>query len=297
MSNDKENFQVLVNKAMQLDERAHMRPVVEKELLHYDILFVLDRENLLDKLTFQGGTSLRLCYGASRFSEDLDFVGGKDFHKTDLMKMKACIETYIGGRYGLDVFVKEPGELTKESSYQDVNVNKWQIRVVTSKARPDIPKQMIKVEVANVPAYSRQARALQINYDFLPDGYTDVLIMVESLDEIMADKLIAFPSCQKYIRYRDIWDLQWLQKQGAEPNFDLVKHKIADYGVKDYSGDLKKMLSKLPEIIHGKAFKEQMSRFIPLIDQERTLAKEKFYSFLENEMTVLFENVQSSVSQ
>ncbi|CDG92427.1 hypothetical protein XBP1_330002 [Xenorhabdus bovienii str. puntauvense] len=28
---------------------------------------------------FQGGTSLSLCYGGNRFSEDLDFAGGKDF--------------------------------------------------------------------------------------------------------------------------------------------------------------------------------------------------------------------------
>lgn len=58
------NFAALVEKAMILSGRGHMRPVIEKELLHYDILFSLDKEGLLDILTFQGGTSLRLCYGA-----------------------------------------------------------------------------------------------------------------------------------------------------------------------------------------------------------------------------------------
>lgn len=64
---------------MRVKQFSHMRAVVEKELLHYDLLFVLDRGGLLDNLTFQGGTALRLCYGSSRLSEDLDFLGGKDF--------------------------------------------------------------------------------------------------------------------------------------------------------------------------------------------------------------------------
>ena len=61
---DQVNFDALVGRALGAPGLTHMRPVVEKELLHYDILFSLEREDLLDQLTFQGGTSLRLCYGA-----------------------------------------------------------------------------------------------------------------------------------------------------------------------------------------------------------------------------------------
>jgi hypothetical protein len=49
-----ENFNTLVDKAMQLGDLQTMRPVVEKELLHYDILFSLEKENLLGNITFQG---------------------------------------------------------------------------------------------------------------------------------------------------------------------------------------------------------------------------------------------------
>ena len=50
-----EDFSALVNRAMTASGHTHMRPVIEKELLHYDILFSLDREGLLDLLAFQGG--------------------------------------------------------------------------------------------------------------------------------------------------------------------------------------------------------------------------------------------------
>ncbi len=69
---NQENFEQLVNKAMQVEHVSHMRSVIEKG-------------GLLDKLTFQGGTSLRLCYGGNRFSEDLDFAGGKDFSSAMLL--------------------------------------------------------------------------------------------------------------------------------------------------------------------------------------------------------------------
>lgn len=103
---DKADFDQLTALAMRDAGRAHMRPVIQKERLHYDILYRLDAVGLLDTLTFQGGTSLRLCYGSNRFSEDLDFVGGKEFTLTQLEPIKQCIEEYIGQRYGLEVTVK-----------------------------------------------------------------------------------------------------------------------------------------------------------------------------------------------
>ena len=118
------NFAALVDKAMSLSGRGHMRPVIEKELLHYDILFSLDKEGLLDILTFQGGTSLRLCYGSPRFSEDLDFAGGRDFAGRQMAKMKESLEHYIGARYQLDVWVKEPGELRADPDHDGVTVDK-----------------------------------------------------------------------------------------------------------------------------------------------------------------------------
>jgi len=176
-----ENFNRLVDLAMNTQGLRHMRPVIEKELLHYDILFSLEKDGLLDELTFQGGTCLRLCYGAPRFSEDLDFVGGRDFSSAKVFGIKKCIEKYIGERYGLEINVKEPKEIADELHYADIKVDKWQVRITTSPKRKDLPKQKIKLEIANIPAYSREPHAVRQNYDFLPDGYEDMLVMTESL--------------------------------------------------------------------------------------------------------------------
>ncbi|SDB12315.1 Nucleotidyl transferase AbiEii toxin, Type IV TA system [Pseudidiomarina indica] len=295
MTNSKENFSQLVNRAMQQQDVSHMRPVIEKELLHYDILFALESNRLLENLTFQGGTSLRLCYGGNRFSEDLDFVGGRDFNSAMLTDMKSCIEKYIGNRYGLEVTVKEPKDLKKEAKYADLNIDKWQIAVVTAPDRKDLPKQKIKVEVANIAAYTREPLPLQVNYDFLPDGYGDMLILTESLDEIMADKIISLPATTKYVRHRDLWDLVWLHQQGATLNIDLVKNKVSDYRLQNFEVMIEQLLQKLPEMVASDAFSAEMKRFLPTDVFDRTLGQNKFKSYLNTTLLTLFKTTRDTL--
>ncbi|MDP1930058.1 MAG: nucleotidyl transferase AbiEii/AbiGii toxin family protein [Gammaproteobacteria bacterium] len=293
---NKADFERLTTLAMSDPGRAHMRPVIQKELLHYDILYCLDNAGLLDQLTFQGGTSLRLCHGSPRFSEDLDFVGGKDFSRQQLEPIKECIEHYIGQRYGLLVSVKEPRELKHEREYADLKIDKWQISLVTSQQLKHIPQQRIKVEVANIEAYSREPKALQLNYNFLPEGYGDTLVLTETLDEIMADKLVSLVNTTGYVRNRDIWDLRWLKQQGAELRTDWVTNKIRDYRIDDYPGKLARMIERLPEIIEGEVFQREILRFVPQEVAERTLKKPKFNQFLTTEVSGLLEQVQVSLS-
>jgi hypothetical protein len=107
----------------------------------------------------------------------LDFVGGENFNRRQLDAIQDCLEHYIGGRYGLEVRVKTPKALKHEREHADLNIDKWQVSVITAPGRKHIPQQRIKIEVANVNAYSREPQALNVNYDFLPDGYADTLVL------------------------------------------------------------------------------------------------------------------------
>lgn len=286
-----EDFETLVERAMRVSGLKAMRPVIEKELLHYDMLFALDQEGLLENLTFQGGTSLRLCHGASRFSEDLDFVGGRLFASAQMADIKRCLEYYVAKRYQLIVNVKQPEELRQEPHYADVRVDKWQLSVVTAPARRDIPQQRIKLEIANVPAYTREPRPLQLNYDFLPDGYRDTLVMMESLNEIMADKLVSLVNNQRYIRHRDIWDLAWLAQQGAKVEVDLVRRKLEDYRVEHYLERARQRQAQLADIVQSRPFLEEMLRFLPQDVLDRTLSKARFSTYLATTVAELINRV------
>jgi predicted nucleotidyltransferase component of viral defense system len=83
-------------------EYAGIIPVIEKEILHHDIMHVLVEQGVLQQLTFIGGTSLRLCYNSSRLSEDLDFNGGHSFKPTDFNGLEKDIQQYLSKKYEVE---------------------------------------------------------------------------------------------------------------------------------------------------------------------------------------------------
>lgn len=96
-------FDTIIQKVIDTNsDFAVLRPVVEKEVLHHDILRIINENDYLSKLVFMGGTCLRMCYGSSRLSGDLDFTGDFDFTKetlTDFSKeLKSGLEKKI--RFG-----------------------------------------------------------------------------------------------------------------------------------------------------------------------------------------------------
>ena len=266
------DLQFLVDRAMGDAGIEGMRPVVEKELLHYDILFALQKGGFLDGLVFQGGTALRLCHGSPRFSEDLDFAGGADFTSARLAPLAGYLKDFLSRRYGLEVAVRPPAALRDTPDRANITVEKWRLSIVTQPANSGIPRQRIHLEIANVPSHANELRLLARNYDFMPDGYKDMMIRVETKEEILADKLIAFPArLPTYVRWRDIWDIHWLGRNGASENADLVRAKTNDYGIEDFGGLLEAATTRLPELIRSKDFTKEMERFLTDTVAERTV--------------------------
>lgn len=87
---------------------AGLTPVIEKEIVHYEIIRSLGRNGLLQDITFQGGTSLRLCYGSQRYSEDLDFVAGDKFDSLPLDDFSKTLRSDLLKSYDTEVSVREP---------------------------------------------------------------------------------------------------------------------------------------------------------------------------------------------
>lgn len=270
------DLQYLVDRVMEdANGTEGMRPVVEKELLHYDILFALQKGGFLDGLVFQGGTALRLCHGSPRFSEDLGFAGGADFTSAHLAPLAGYLTDFVSGRYGLVVEVRAPAALRDTPDNANVTVEKWRLSVVTQPANSAIPRQRIHLEIANVPSHANELRLLARNYDFMPDGYNDMMIRVETKEEILADKLVAFPArLPTYVRWRDVWDIHWLGRKGASVVTDLVRAKANDYGIEDFGGLLEAATARLPELVRSGDFAKEMERFLTDTVAERTIRTE-----------------------
>lgn len=285
----KADLLALAKRIAESDGCATMLPVIEKELLHYEILLALDNARLLERLTFQGGTCLRLCFGSPRYSEDLDFVGGPDFRRSDIIGIKEVVENALLQRYDLEVTVVEPTRETRQV-LDAVTVDRWQIKVVTAPNRPDIPQQRISLEVAAVSAHTRETRALELNYRELPSSYGDILVRTETLEEICADKLKAFVTAP-YVRYRDLWDLRWVARQ---PSFSserlpwLLEQKIIDYRQERTFQNNRERIQNVSSIIESPEFLAQMRRFLPAAQLERTVERPLFREHLTTEIRGLY---------
>lgn len=290
------DFNRLIDFIIENSDYSGQRLIVEKEILHYDIINALDAHGLLNDLVFQGGTSLRLCRGSNRLSEDLDFAGGVDFCSAKLEKIKDCLEKSLTDRYGLHVYVKQPAELMLEPDYANIKVSKWQISIETSPGSKSVPRQKIKIEIANVPARTSEVLTIRENYPIIGGGRMPVALRVETMDEILADKIIAFPMSTKKIRHRDIWDIAWLLQQGAKLNHELVINKISDYKVTDvYPSLLNKAIANIPEVANSEEFKAQMTRFIQPSVIDRTISKPGFTSYLAKENLSVFTEIQKRI--
>ncbi|MES2264693.1 MAG: nucleotidyl transferase AbiEii/AbiGii toxin family protein [Pseudomonadota bacterium] len=307
MSEDQKDFSKLVDLVMSNPTLSVMRPVVEKELLHYEIFQALDADGLLKDIVFQGGTSLRLCRGSDRFSEDLDFAGGTDFSAESMRPIKECLEKRIGERFGLNVDVSNKPAKVGEDGIPHVRVDKWWISIETMPENRAMPRQRIKLEIANIPAHTRELIPIRTNYDVLA-GMPTVLVNAESMDEIMADKVLAFPTSlldnqgrpvppdSAKIRHRDIWDLAWMSTRGARLDPQMVVAKIGDYGLVHYPNLADRAIEQIPHIVKSREFKAQMTRFIDSATVARTVAIEAYVDYLAMSVTGLFTQMKTALA-
>lgn len=262
---------------------AAVTPVIEKEILHHDIMDVLIKQGVMQRLTFIGGTSLRMCYNSSRLSEDLDFNGGHDFKPSEFEGLESEIQTYIQNKYETEVWVNKP------TGEQQGNTVSWKISIEKEPNRPDLPRQKMHIDVCAIPSFDIQKRPLINHYDIVVPT-EGILVPVQSLQETLADKLIALAYRGRRIKPRDIWDIVWIKQRGINLSKALVekklsaRHKQTDGFQQALSAALAKLMSE--EEVHND-FNMEISRFIPKQIKERTLDNPEYWAYVQDEVNAI----------
>jgi len=269
-------FDRLVGQALQArPELTTVQAVVEKELLHHDMLREMSAAGFLAGLTFIGGTCLRACYGSVRLSEDLDFTGGADFTRDMLATLGGVLAERLEARYGLKVTVGEP---TKET----LGVDTWKLSVITQPERKDLPAQRIHIDICAIPSHDRRPMMLRNVYG-VDLGTSGLILQAQSREEILADKIIALAFRPNRIKNRDLWDIAWLKQQGIELPLALIPAKIKDHRhtVAEFRSQLKARLSALsadPAV--RRDFVKEMQRFLPAATVRETVEQESYWKYL-----------------
>ena len=281
---------------------APCRPVIEKELLHFEILGAMHDAGLLRHLTFKGGTCLRLCHGGVRFSEDLDFSGGEAFDRVLLEGIEDVLRRRIGRHYGLEVTVKqpllarrargageahEPGEASK---VRERDVDRWTARIVTRPAARAgrVGVQRIKIEVDRRVHAPEEIvyPALRTRYALLQDYFIPFPVRAASLDDICTDKLIAFPMSvltRDNPRHRDVWDIEWIAGRAGDAAGlarRAARKAVARAQTRGYAEALARTIEESRGIITSMGFVETLQRFIPRPLAARTVGDAGYREYL-----------------
>jgi len=269
-------FDKLVDTALQQQkDYAPLRVVIEKELLHHDILRIMSESGLLTSLTFIGGTCLRTCYGGERLSEDLDFTGGKDFSRDAFTALAPAIRESLLAKYGLPVEVSEPVRETGE-------VDTWKVKIQTRPERPDLPSQRINIDICAVNSYERQPRLIRNHYG-VEFGTSGLILQAESLNEILVDKILAFALRPNRLKNRDLWDIGWLVQKNAGTRGDFLALKLNERNIPGsaFRELFESRLATLTDDPSVKtAFLDEMGRFLPAAVIKRTLATDLYWPWL-----------------
>lgn len=241
-------FDTLVDEAVRnRPALSALRPVVEKELLHHDILREMSEAEFLSKLTFMGGTCLRACYGSERLSEDLDFTGGSDFDPGSLTELARTLVGRLQEKYGLPADYRLP----------DINI-------------------------CSVPSHDRRPMMLRNQYG-VDMGTSGLIVQAQSREEILADKYMAFAFRRNRLKNRDLWDIGWLTQQGIGLNYAFLPKKLIDH--KRTANEFLHQLSDRQMLLNDDAsiwdsFKNEMKRFLPLGQIAQTASSKEFWVYL-----------------
>jgi predicted nucleotidyltransferase component of viral defense system len=252
-----------------------LRPVVEKELLHHDILREMSDAGLLVDLTFIGGTCLRACYGSQRLSEDLDFTGGAGFRREDLTSLAALLTERLNARYDLPVRVSEPEKT-------EGRVSTWKLLIETRPGHRHLPAQRIHLDICAIPSHDPRPMMLRNHYG-VDLGTSGLILQAQSREEILADKFIALAFRKNRIKNRDLWDIFWLVQQGVVLPARLIPLKVQDHR-RTPESFITLLSERVGPLAEDPRFREdflkEMRRFLPAAYFGETLENPGWWPYL-----------------
>lgn len=255
--------------------------VIEKEVLHHDIMDVLIKNGAMQSLTFIGGTSLRLCYNSPRLSEDLDFNGGHDFKPSDFDGLEGDIQAYIQNKYETQVWVNKP------APGQQGDTASWKISIEKEANRPELPRQKMHIDVCAIPSFEVTKRGLINHYNILVPT-EGLLFPVQSLAETLADKMIALAYRSRRIKPRDLWDIVWIKQRGTAISAELVDKKL-EARRKEKANFIDSLGAQIERLMRDDEvrtdFNAEIARFLPNQIKMRTIDDPDYWVYLQSEVS------------
>lgn len=210
MNNITSNFDQIIGQAKANGIPAEKMRGILREYLQIKLLTGLYSRPAAKKLSFIGGTSLRLLHNINRFSEDLDF-DNLGLNQQELSKLIAgASQDFVKENIEVEVSAK----LQEGITYHELRFPKllFDLKISTNPRE----KLMIKIDYSNQWKGQKPETVLLSRYGFIEQ------ITTNPLSQIMVQKLAAYVN-RKRTQPRDIYDVIWLFARGIQPDKEFMK--------------------------------------------------------------------------
>lgn len=241
-----------------------------REQLHHLILQETDRRGGFERLSFVGGTALRLLYGLDRFSEDLDFsLSAASGGKFDLDDSASLVRRSLEA-FGLDC---EVSNLKTEKNVQSCFLRFSNLLHDLDSSFRKGQKLAIKFEIDMNPPLGARETVSPVAGIYL------YKVRHFEPSSLFASKLHAI-LCRKYTKGRDLYDFLWYVARRTPVNVSLLENAVEQTeGVKvHYTGE--KLKESLGERFGKVDFKGAKRDAEPFLLDPRALSLFSLESFL-----------------
>jgi predicted nucleotidyltransferase component of viral defense system len=218
--------------------------VVAREYFQLLLLKELYDKNFSEKIFFKGGTCIRLIYGGTRFSEDLDFsveMEEEEFEKEIWMFFKE-----MEGKYPLTF---------KE---RDTIAGKTYLTTI----KTDFLEQKVYIKLD----FSFREKVIKPSKEIIKDNQYPIIfrgyVYCLSKDEILAEKIRALLNRKKG---RDIYDIWMLLELGAKLNKEIIKKKLSYYS-EEYK--MEEVIKRIEDQSKDE-FVDELRAFVPINERDK----------------------------
>jgi len=228
---------------------------LKEELQYYVLDFVYNHSNY-SKLTMYGGTLLRIGYGLTRLSEDLDF---QTTHPIDLEKLKEELIRHFASKYNFDMEVS-----INPRDDSDTKLLKLSFDILAEFNLATITWTKLKLRF-DINYFDKTDEFIKENLQIVHDGLA-FSIKTYALSTLMASKIAAvllrsnrgIRGLVSDCKPRDIYDLIWYLQRNTFPDIEYLRAKGLHFETMIELFDILKL--KIPNL-KDSLFEEDLAQF------------------------------------
>lgn len=228
-----------------------------KEYLQYPALDFIYNNKAYRNFIFTGGSCLRVCFGAPRLSEDLDFdLRAKDYKFLDLRKMGEALKRHFRDKFLLDITVKPQSNVRLYLKFPLLK----ELELV---ARGESDFLYVKIEPTRTHFKNPDivlTPIFQYGFNFVARNYSLRYLMTGKILAILSRRWFQGKDNQINIKGRDFYDLFWYLQKTISPDYNTLKKLL---GIANESQLKARLWEKINKEVTSQKLSYDLKNFFP----------------------------------